>query len=317
MPLQRFNIASDGSLVADQGNLDAASFATDNFDWLDLESEDPERIREILADVGVEARIIEECLHRHRYSRFLNIRSSVFFEFPIICEADDWVHDYVSFVWTTRCLITVRHRHIPALDDPIHYQTRLVAPQKAALLHQLLEAIMKDNIAIALRIREQIDDLSAQADDPTAAIDAGVILTLKRRLFRYMSIFDDQMNCLAFLRQADSPDFDLTHVREYFRDLLKSMEHILRLMNRLERRLEYVQQHCILMLQEKTNSRMKILTVVSAIFLPLTLIAGIYGMNFEIMPELDYRFAYPVTLGAMSGIAVCLLFFFYWRGWFS
>ena len=62
---------------------------------------------------------------------------------------------------------------------------------------------------------------------------------------------------------------------------------------------------------------MKILTVISAIFLPLSLIAGIYGMNFIDMPELKNPVAYPVTLLLMVGIAFGMLAFFYRRGWFK
>ncbi len=56
---------------------------------------------------------------------------------------------------------------------------------------------------------------------------------------------------------------------------------------------------------------------ISAIFLPLTLLAGIYGMNFEYMPELDDRYSYFAVLGVMVLLAMTMLFFFYRRGWFK
>ena len=63
------------------------------------------------------------------------------------------------------------------------------------------------------------------------------------------------------------------------------------------------------------NKRLSRLTIISAIFLPLTLLAGIYGMNFEVMPELDLSWGYPALLGVMGGIALLLLLWFRWRGW--
>jgi len=69
--------------------------------------------------------------------------------------------------------------------------------------------------------------------------------------------------------------------------------------------------------QDKTNNRLKVLTIISAIFLPLTLIAGIYGMNFQYMPELDDHYSYFVVVGLMFVIALAMLFFFYLRGWFK
>lgn len=69
--------------------------------------------------------------------------------------------------------------------------------------------------------------------------------------------------------------------------------------------------------QDRTNRRLAVLTVLSAIFLPLTLIAGIYGMNFEVMPELGYRYAYPLAIAAMLGLGIGMVAFFRFRGWFD
>lgn len=64
-----------------------------------------------------------------------------------------------------------------------------------------------------------------------------------------------------------------------------------------------------------TNEVMKVLTLLSSVFIPLTFIAGIYGMNFEFMPELHSPWAYPVVLGTMAASAIGMLTFFRRRGW--
>jgi magnesium transporter len=69
--------------------------------------------------------------------------------------------------------------------------------------------------------------------------------------------------------------------------------------------------------QDKMNSRLQTLTLISAVFLPLTLLAGIYGMNFAHMPELQWLYGYPGVLGFMVGIVVVMLYVFYRRGWFQ
>ncbi|MBK6723714.1 MAG: hypothetical protein IPG58_10765 [Acidobacteria bacterium] len=65
----------------------------------------------------------------------------------------------------------------------------------------------------------------------------------------------------------------------------------------------------------RTNDVMKTLAVLSAIILPLSLIAGIYGMNFEHMPELKTEMGYFMTLGLMLVITIVLLYYFWRRGW--
>jgi magnesium transporter len=65
----------------------------------------------------------------------------------------------------------------------------------------------------------------------------------------------------------------------------------------------------------KMNQVMKVLTVIATIFIPLTFIAGIYGMNFEFMPELKSALGYPLILSAMATIAVAMLVYFKKKKW--
>jgi magnesium transporter len=73
----------------------------------------------------------------------------------------------------------------------------------------------------------------------------------------------------------------------------------------------------------KMNEIMKLLTVISSIFIPLTFVAGVYGMNFNTekspwnMPELNWYFGYPLCWAIMLGIASGLVYFFWRRGWFD
>ena len=64
------------------------------------------------------------------------------------------------------------------------------------------------------------------------------------------------------------------------------------------------------------NITMRVLTVITAIFVPLTFVAGIYGMNFDYMPELHYRYGYFFILGMMAGIGGVLIWVFRRKGWF-
>jgi magnesium/cobalt transport protein CorA len=68
-------------------------------------------------------------------------------------------------------------------------------------------------------------------------------------------------------------------------------------------------------LAQKMNDTMKVLTIFSAVILPLSLVAGIYGMNFRFMPELDWRYGYGTVLGLMGAMAASLIFYFKRKGW--
>ena len=67
----------------------------------------------------------------------------------------------------------------------------------------------------------------------------------------------------------------------------------------------------------RSNEIMKVLTMISSIFVPMTFVAGVYGMNFTHMPELSFRWAYPMALSVMGATAFVMLVFFYRKGWFG
>ena len=67
----------------------------------------------------------------------------------------------------------------------------------------------------------------------------------------------------------------------------------------------------------RMNEVMKVLTIISTTFMPISFLAGLYGMNFRYMPELESRLGYPILLAVMVLLASGLLFFFWRRGWFS
>ena len=66
---------------------------------------------------------------------------------------------------------------------------------------------------------------------------------------------------------------------------------------------------------QRTNEVMRRLTVITSVFLPLSWIAGIYGMNFRYMPELEWRLGYPFALGLMAATALAMLAYFRRKGW--
>ncbi len=70
------------------------------------------------------------------------------------------------------------------------------------------------------------------------------------------------------------------------------------------------------LMSQKTNDKMKVLAVISTIFMPLTLITGIYGMNFQHMPELGWEFGYPMVLLAMLIIGIGICWFLKQKDWF-
>ena len=120
---------------------------------------------------------------------------------------------------------------------------------------------------------------------------------------------------VAVFRQLRSDVLQLGELMEYYRELEGALNQLVRKMERLDGQLQDTRQLHHAALQEKTNRRLNVLTIVQAVFVPLTLITGIYGMNFVNMPELQWPNAYLVALGAIAVIAGGELMLFYRKGW--
>lgn len=123
-----------------------------------------------------------------------------------------------------------------------------------------------------------------------------------------------QQNVLAKLARAEFDEIP-AEAKPFFRDV---HEHMVQFVENLE--LERDELNAVFdafhsLSAHRMNEIMKVLTLISTIMLPLTFLAGVYGMNFKHMPELDYRYAYYVCWAAMIAIGVTMTLYFKKRGW--
>ena len=102
----------------------------------------------------------------------------------------------------------------------------------------------------------------------------------------------------------------------YFRDISDHVVHLLDAVSMLRDSANALMELYMSGVSNRMNEVMKVLTIISTIFIPGTFIAGVYGMNFAHMPELQVRWAYPVVLGVMAVVAVGMVVFFRRRRWF-
>jgi len=100
-----------------------------------------------------------------------------------------------------------------------------------------------------------------------------------------------------------------------FQDLRETIESLHAHADELQQNVNNLQSIQLSVASHRTNEVMRILTVFSAFFLPLTFIVGIYGMNFRRMPELEWSYGYPVTVVLMAGVCLGIYLWFRHRGW--
>ncbi|MCL4243745.1 MAG: hypothetical protein KJ002_01215, partial [Candidatus Dadabacteria bacterium] len=281
---------------------------------------DPEELREFLYPILKDDSIIDDYVLRDRNLPVAHSESELYFEFPIITDTEEFVIEYVSFICMPTLLITIHRNEVgmmsrlaSSLCDNLHLKRATIA----SLLYYILAELIEKNYALYMALREDITDLSNRVIAEKLTIDINAILNVKKNVDRVNIMVEDQLYCINILNVYDGTAFDIGKLGKSFKNLEEEIRNGFRFLSRYERRLEDLHQHYDLMLQDKTNNRLKILTIVAAIFLPLNLVAGIYGMNFDNMPILHWDFAYHTILFFMAAVAIVMVYFFYRAGWFK
>jgi len=203
--------------------------------------------------------------------------------------------------------------------EPIHQRIKenrgRIRKMKADYLaYALIDIVVDQYFPIMESVGDQIESIEDELqENPSPEIVKG-IREIKRELILIRSSIWPMREVINSLQREESEIIaDTTNL--YFRDVYDHTIQIADIVESYRDILSEIFNVYLSITANSTNEVMKILTIFATIFIPLTFIVGIYGMNFEFMPELKWRPAYFIVLGLMVGVAVVMLRFFRKRGW--
>lgn len=209
-----------------------------------------------------------------------------------------------------------RFRSIKKLKQQIRIRTFACQRGPAYLLHQILDHIVDlympviDDFENAINKFEDRVFLMTKADNKILE----EIMDLRRSVVRLKRISSRQMDVLQRMSHGEFPQIP-DFVLPFYRDLY---DHLLRISDLSESYRDLVNSLFDIhfnVTANRTNEIVKFLTIFSAIWLPLSFIAGVYGMNFDYMPELKNHYGYFLALGVMAIVTIGLLGYFWYKGW--
>ncbi len=211
---------------------------------------------------------------------------------------------------------TERFRSIKTVKQRIRSSSFACQRGAAYLLHQILDELvdlympMVDDFDVAINLLE--DRVFDMKKTSNALLEE--IMDLRRAVARLRRISARQLDVLYRISHGEFPQIP-ENILPFYRDVHDHLQRISDLSENYRDLVSGLFDIHFAVVANRTNDVMKTLAVVSAIILPLSLIAGIYGMNFENMPELRSANGYFVTLGVMVFVTALLLFYFWRRGW--
>jgi magnesium transporter len=199
-------------------------------------------------------------------------------------------------------------RAVETLSKELRAPTKIpwTAPR---LFHRLLDRLVDNFIPVMEEVGETLERLEDEVIQQPRAELLDRILNAKKTIFRLRRILNHQRTILDSIARGHH---DLIPRKQlaFFRDVFDHFVFVVDQVESYRDQVQAIMDAYLSVTSNRMNETMKVLTVISTIMLPLTFIAGVYGMNFDHMPELHWNLGYPFAIGLMLVIACGMILFF-------
>lgn len=292
----------------------------DQLVWVDLQSPQDADLVLLSEEFGFHPLAIEDAARLHERPKIETHSGHYFLIFYALHydEASRRISmQQVSLFIGQNYLVCIHRDPIAAIDETIRRWQRNESDfgeDIAELLYHLLDTIVDGYFPVLDLLAERVEDIEEQIFERFQPAALQEIFALKRELLMMRRIIAPERDLLNVLIRREAPIYPREMVA-YFQDIY---DHVIRITDSIDTYRDLLSSalDAFLSLQSnQLNEVVKILTIASIILMSCALIAGIYGMNFQFMPELAWPFGYPFALGLMLLLSALLIGLFRWRRW--
>ena len=298
-----------------------------NVVWVDLQGETAahvEEAKDVLLNVfGFHRLTVEDCLETRNQPKVEAFEKYLYFIVhgikPGETNPGNFVTKELDGYLGSNFVVTFhvqRFRSIKTVKQHIRSSTFVCQRGAAYLMHHIIDELVDLYMPIVDEFDEAINTLEDRVFDMKNGNSAvlGEVMDVRRSVARLRRISSRQLEVLYRMSHGEFPQIPV-NMLPFFRDVHDHLQRISDISEGYRDLVAGLFDIHFAVIGNRTNDVMKTLAVLSSIILPLSLLAGIYGMNFENMPELKTDFGYFTTLGLMVVITLVLLFYFWRRGW--
>jgi magnesium transporter len=209
-----------------------------------------------------------------------------------------------------------RSRSCEHTMETIRRNPRVIAEGSDSVMHQILDFQVDQYLAVLESFEKQLNEVEDRIFSGSSRDVLTDVLAFKRSLMRLRRIAGHQRDVLIRLVRREFPMIDERSVYN-LRDVQDHLVRIADLADNYRDLIGSALEAHLALVSQRTNEIMRVLTVVSTLFIPLTFVVGVYGMNFDHMPELRWRYGYAAVWVVMIAIAVGMYVYFKRRGIFG
>ncbi len=291
--------------------------------WINIDGlQDVETIKKIDTHFGIHPLVLEDIVNTQQRPKIEDYGDYLFIVLKMLykeAKNNEICYEHISLILGTNYVISFQEAPGGDVFDPIRDRIRQnkgrIRKMKADYLAYALMDMIVDNYFLILEsVAEEVDHIENKLMDVVSFETFGKIHHLKRNMLFLRKAIWPLREVIGSLQRAESKI-----IREetgiYWRDLYDHTIEVIDLIETFRDMLSGMLEIYLSSMSNRMNEVMKFLTVISTVFIPVTFIAGVYGMNFKHMPELEFRFGYFFTLGVMFLLGICMVIYFKKKKW--
>lgn len=311
----------DGLLAGDASLIERWRATNDAMIWVDIQASPSEAEKELLKSFGCHPLAIKDAYrlrHPPKVEFFENQTFLLFRGISSFNDKLDFNHLQIALFVGERFIITRHYSRSYSIDHWLNADTLAhLLQQPSALALRILLYSSGKYLEQMLEFEESLSELEDQMQQHADDDMLRELILYKTRLRKLRRVFDYHQKLTATLLDTPSDQYpaDNDELRHIAQDLFERCERLHSLSSMYFEICGDLIDGYLSISSHQLNLTMRVLTVITAIFVPLGFIAGLYGMNFENMPELKNPYAYFITLGVMISTASTLLIVFWKKRW--
>jgi magnesium transporter len=289
--------------------------------WIDLLDADTNEVEEKLDEVKIQGLIRHLCLDSRDHPGFYPFRPLALMVIPVQMEVQaSNIMEYLAILYCEDFLISIRNSKMARFRKSISAEDSFdLLPDDtiAGVISALMMGLSLDCLRKAAKLSDIILALEGRRESDPDDVKIEEISAKRSELLTLESIVQGQLPIIETVISSDRPTKNPESTLEYLRWAAANLKSADRKLEWLERRIEVMRSLIDMHAQDRTNRRLGRLTVLSMIFMPVTFLAGIWGMNFKSMPLLSSEYGYIFALIIMLLISGGMYFYFHSKGWFD
>lgn len=289
--------------------------------WVDLDAPTSEEADVLASFFHFHPLAIEDCLHVLQRPKMDYYDD---FQFLVLHAIDENTLDTVEvdlFIGDD-CLVSFHQRGLDEMDEAWNSMLKRAHDRKVwvhgpySAAYMVIDSLVDHYFPCVYGIEDELDELESKGSRESVEQLMNQVFDLRSRLLKLRRTIVPMRDLMYRILNSQHVQGD-KEPRAYYSDIY---DHLLKLSEMIDADREMtadLRDSYISLNSNRMNGIMKTLTVITTVFMPLTLIAGIYGMNFVDMPELKWKYGYFAVLGLMAGLSGWMILWFSRRGWFK